>query len=66
MYPIQEEEVNDYSVDREVYKNIILKAYNGQKETGCLHRRKFAALSKLNELIEDIEAFKNGNYIVIN
>ena len=68
LFPIQEEDQNKSSVDKEAYKNICKQCHSNLKEMkiGVSSGRGFIALSKLNELIEDIEALKTGNFIVID
>jgi hypothetical protein len=54
--------------DKEAYKNICKQCHSDLKEMkiGVSSGRGFIALSKLNELIEDIEALKTGNFIVVD
>ena len=68
MFPIQEEEQSHSSVDKEAYKNICKQCHSDLKEMkiGVSSGRGFIALPKLNELIEDIEALKTGNFIVVD
>ena len=68
MFPIQEEDQSQSSVDKEAYKNICKQCHSDLKEMkiGVSSGRGFIALPKLNELIEDIEALKTGNFIVID
>ena len=68
LFPIQEEEQSESSVDKEAYKNICKQCHSDLKEMkiGVSSGRGFIALPKLNELIEDIEALKTGNFIVVD
>ena len=68
LFPIQEEDQSSSSVDKEAYKNICKQCHSDLKEMkiGVSSGRGFIALSKLNELIEDIEALKTGNFIVVD
>jgi hypothetical protein len=68
LFPIQEEDQSSSSVDKEAYKNICKQCHSDLKEMkiGVSSGRGFIALPKLNELIEDIEALKTGNFIVVD
>ena len=68
LFPIQEEDQSQSTVDKEAYKNICKQCHSDLKEMkiGVSSGRGFIALPKLNELIEDIEALKTGNFIVID
>ena len=66
LFPIQEENHLKVSIDKESYKNIFKKVHSDIKEMKIgVNSRGIIALPKLKELIEDIEALKTGNYILV-
>ena len=67
LFPIQEENHFEVSVDKESYKDIFKQCHLDIKEMKFgVKNQKLKALPKLKELILDIEALKTGNYIVVD
>ncbi len=66
LFPVQEENHLNISVDKESYKNIFKKCHSDIKMMKIgLNSRGYIALHKLKELIEDIEAIKTGKFILV-
>jgi hypothetical protein len=55
-------------VDKEAYLKIIRECHSALKhmKIGVKNSQKFISPYKLKEIIEDIEAIKSGNFIIIN
>ena len=66
MSPIKEEDQINGLVDREEYVKIFKKIHSSLKNMKIGASQKFVAPIRLNEIMEDIEAIKAGNYIIFN
>ena len=66
MSPIKEEDQINGSVDREEYVKIFKKIHSALKNMKIGVSQKFVSPIRLNEILEDIEAIKAGNYIIFN
>ena len=66
MSPIKEEDQINGSVDRGEYVNIFKKVHSALKNMKIGVSQKFVAPLRLNEIMEDIEAIKAGNFIIVN
>ena len=65
MSPIKEEDQINGLVDREKYVKIFKKIHSALKNMK-IGSQKLVSPIRLNEILEDIEAIKAGNYIIIN
>ena len=66
MSPIKEEDQINGSVDREEYVKILKKIHSALKNMKIGVSQKLVSPIRLNEIMEDIEAIKAGNYIIVN
>ena len=66
MFPIKEENQIKGSVDREEYVKIFKKIHSALKNMKIGASQKLVSPIRLNEIMEEIEAIKAGNYIIVN
>lgn len=65
MYPVKED--NNVDASKLVYRGILIKVHSDLKQMVIGSHMKgsfFKSSTKLNNLVQEIDAMKNGNYVV--
>ena len=66
LYPVKED--NNVDASKMVYRGILIKVHSDLKQMMIGQHMKgsfFKSQSKLNNLVQEIDAMKNGNYVIM-